>query len=252
MKDITLINGEALEEMDKLIEQGVKVDAVITDPPYNLVEKQGGSIHLFRQNEVDGNDTYTKETMAFDVGFNTKEWLKKIPLILKKGGNIIIFNDWENMGDIAKELRKLKIKVKTLGHWQKTNPQPAEWKRRFVAGREYFLHATKQGGKYTFNVNKLNKGVFEYGLTKKSEKISGKHPNQKPVELMEEFIKITTNEDDIVLDPFMGSGTTLVACQNLNRRGIGIELEKKYFDIATDRLNNNPLTSRSLKCKILH
>ncbi len=238
MNNIQLIHGEALEEMDKLIANGIKVDAIITDPPYNLVEKQGGSIHLFRQSKVDDNDTYTPQSTAYDIGFSQNKWLKRIPKILKNGGNIIIFNDWENMGDIAKELRKLKIKVKTIGHWQKTNPQPAEWKRRFVSGREYFLYAIKQG-KYIFNVEKLHKGVFEYSLTKQSEKKKGKHPNQKPIELMQDIVKILTNENDLVLDPFMGSGTTLLACQNLNRKGIGIELDPKYFDIATERLQES-------------
>jgi len=73
------------------------------------------------------------------------------------------------------------------------------------------------------------------------------HPTQKPVELMEYLIKTYTLPKDMVLDFCIGSGTTLVACQNLNRRGIGIELEKKYFDIATDRLNNNQHTLRRSK-----
>ncbi len=92
--------------------------------------------------------------------------------------------------------------------------------------------------------------MFEYSLTKQSEKKKGKHPNQKPIELMQDIVKILTNENDTVLDPFFGSGTTLVACQNLNRKGIGIELDPKYFSIAsariksnkTERLNNNQQT----------
>lgn len=230
-----LMNGDALKNMDLLIKKGIKVDAIITDPPFNIVEKIGKNIHLFRQGEKQANASISKDSMNFDIGFDQMTWLERIPKILKKGGNLIIFNDWENMGDIAKALRKHKIKVKCLNHWQKNNPCPAEWGRRFVAGREYFLHCTN-GGKYEFNVDKLHKGCFNYPLTKPSEKKSGKHPNQKPLNLMEELIDILSIEGQTVLDPFMGSGSTGVACKNLNRNFIGIELDKAYFDIAKDRL----------------
>jgi site-specific DNA-methyltransferase (adenine-specific) len=230
-----LINGDCLEVMDQLIKDGVKVDAIITDPPFNLIGKIG-RIHLFRQSEKQKDPSVTEENMKFDIGFNQTGWIKKAVCLLNKGGHIIIFNDWENMKEIADELRSCKIKIKSLNHWQKKNPTPAEWKRRFVPGREYFLHSVKPG-KYIFNVNSLNKGVFDYGLTPQSEKKYGKHPNQKPIKLMEELVNILTNRNQIILDPFMGSGTTGVACKNLGRDFIGIELDKNYFKIAQDRIN---------------
>jgi len=232
-KELNLIQGDCLEVM-KEIPSG-SVDLILTDPPYNLVEKKGGSIHLFRQSEASGDNNYNKESMKFDKGFDQISYLKEVIRVLNKGGNLIIFNDWENMGDISKELKRLKITVKSLNHWQKTNPQPAEWKRRFVGGREYFLWAVKKG-KYSFNVEKLHKGVFEMGLTKQSEKREGFHPNQKPVNLMKQLINILSEEEQLILDPFMGSGTTGVACKNLNRKFIGIELDEKYFKIAKKRI----------------
>ena len=234
-KKLNLINGDCLEKMDYLISIGVKVDAIITDPPFNIVEKIGKNIHIFRQGENQKEASISKESMAFDVGFDQFAWLERIPKILKKGGNLILFNDWENMGDIAKALRKQKIKVKCLNHWQKNNPCPAEWGRRFVAGREYFLHCTN-GSHYDFNVDNLHKGAFNYPLTKQSEKKFGKHPNQKPLNLMEELITILSTKGQTILDPFMGSGSTGVAAKNLNRNFIGIELDQKYFDIAKERM----------------
>ena len=231
-----ILNGDCLEWMDQLISEGVKVDSIITDPPFNIVEKIGKNIHLFRQGEKQNNASISKESMSFDVGFDQFAWLERIPKILKKGGNLIIFNDWENMGDIAKALRGQKIKVKCLNHWQKNNPCPAEWGRRFVAGREYFLHCTN-GGKYEFNVDKLHKGAFNYPLTKQSEKKCGKHPNQKPLNLMEELISILSTEGQTILDPFMGSGSTGVAAKNLNRKFIGIEMDEGYFNIAKKRID---------------
>ena len=235
---IDLYKGDCLEVMDELIAKGIKVDSIITDPPFNIVEKMGDNIHLFRQGEKAKNSSMTKENMSFDIGFDQMEWLKRIPKLLRKGGNLVIFNDWENMGDIAKELRELKINVKSLNHWQKTNPMPAEWRRRFVAGREYFLYCTN-GGKSTFNSESVHKGVFEYPLTKQSEKKFGKHPNQKPLNLLEELLTVLTNENDLVLDCFMGSGSTGVACKNLNRKFIGIELDETYFNIAEERIEKH-------------
>lgn len=233
---IKLIQGDCLKVMDALIEQGITVDAIIADPPYNIVEKIGNNIHIFRQSEKQNDVSITKENMAFDIGFDQLPWLKRIPKILKKGGNLIIFNDWENMGDIAKELRKHKIKVKCLNHWQKSNPCPAEWGRRFVAGREYFLHCTNSG-KYKFNVDKLHKGCFDYPLTKQSEKKHGKHPNQKPLALMIELLDILTVEGQLVLDPFMGSGTVGLACIATNRDFIGIDNVRKFVNLAEKRIN---------------
>jgi site-specific DNA-methyltransferase (adenine-specific) len=233
---IELIQGDCLDLMDKMIKEGLKVDSIITDPPFNIVEKIGKNIHIFRQAEKQNDASISKESMSFDTGFDQFAWLERIPKILKKGGNLIIFNDWENMGDIAKALRKNKIKVKCLNHWQKNNPCPAEWRRRFVAGREYFLHCTSGAG-YDFNVDSLHKGNFNYPLTKQSEKKNGKHPNQKPLNLMEDLITILSSKGQTILDPFMGSGSTGVACVNTNRNFIGIELDETYFNIAKNRIN---------------
>ena len=240
MKDIKtenlwLMQGDCLERM-KEIESG-SVDAIVCDPPFNIVEKIGKNIHLFRQGEKQVNSSITPESMSFDTGFDQTTWLELAAEKLKKCGNFIIFNDWENMGEIAKEARRLKLKVKMVGHWQKPNPNPAEWRRRFVSGREYFIHLTK-GGKNTFNVEKLHFGEFKIPLTPQSEKTFGKHPNQKPVRLMLEIVEILSNEGDSILDPFMGSGSTGVACVKSGRRFVGIELNEEYYCLSKNRIEN--------------
>ena len=231
-----LLQGNCLERLREIPDNSV--DAIITDPPFNLVGKMGGSIHLFNQSKQDGNKNFDKDSMNYDTGFDQITWIATALKKLKKGGHIIIFNDWENMGDIAKELKRNKIKVKCLNHWQKTNPQPAEWKRRFVTGREYFIHGIKKGN-YVFNLDNIHHGDFIMGLTPNKEKEHGKHPNQKPIKLMEEIIKILTNKEEVILDPFMGSGSTGVACQNTNRNFIGFELDKEYFEIAKKRIEEH-------------
>jgi site-specific DNA-methyltransferase (adenine-specific) len=232
-KSIWLMKGDCLERTQEI--EGGSVDTILCDPPFNIVEKIGKNIHLFRQGEKQADSSISRDSMAFDVGFDQVSWLESATEKLKKGGNFIIFNDWENMGEIAKEARRLKLKVKMVGHWQKPNPTPAEWRRRFVSGREYFIHLTK-GGKNTFNVDKLHFGEFKIPLTPKSEKSFGKHPNQKPLRLMRELVKILTNGGDTILDPFMGSGSTGVAAKSLGRNFIGIELSKGFFELAKDRI----------------
>ena len=232
-ENIRLLLGDCLERMEE-IESG-SVDAIICDPPFNIVEKIVSNLHIFRQGEKQLDSSISKESMSFDVGFDQLSWISVAASKLKKGGNMIIFNDWENMGDIAKEARANKLTVKCLCHWQKPNPTPAEWRRRFVAGREYFIHITN-GGKNTFNSDSLHFGSFNVPLTPKSEKRSGKHPNQKPIKLMRQLVEILTNEGDVVLDPFMGSGSTGVACQELNRKFIGIEKDVGFFELAKSRM----------------
>lgn len=234
---IKTINDDALKVIDKLQQEKKKVDCIITDPPFNLVGKIG-SIHLFRQAETKGGKGHSAENMSYDVDFDQTTYLKKLQHIIKKGGNLVIFNDWENLGLIAQTLRENGFNVKQIGHWQKTNPLPSEWRRRIVAGREYFLHAIRKGDRHTFNTDVVWNGVITGGLTKKTEKKYGYHPNQKPLYLLEKLINIFTNENDTVLDLFMGSGTTGVSCKQLNRNFIGVELDKGYYEIANKRIEN--------------
>ena len=98
----------------------------------------------------------------------------------------------------------------------------------------YFVLDSKTG---TFNNNdKLIHDFYESSNTSNKEKKHGKHPTQKPLEIMEHFVSILSNEKDLVIDPFMGSGSTGVAAKNLNRKFLGIELDKKYFNIAEKRI----------------
>jgi DNA modification methylase len=110
-----------------------------------------------------------------------------------------------------------------------------------MTGKIYFLYATN-GGNNTFNVDSLHKGILDYGLTKQSEKKLGKHPNQKPIEMMSELVTILTNEGDTVLDICMGSGSTGVSCKKLNRDFIGIELDEEFYKLAVDRIKSTDVS----------
>lgn len=222
---IKLINGDSSKIMKGIAINSV--DAIITDPPYNISKKN--NFETMRRKGIDFGE--------WDKDFNLISWLDSAEPLLKKGGNIVIFNDWKNMTEITVALQDKGFEIKDLIRWKKTNAMPRNRDRRFITDYEVAVWAVKKGGKWTFNRLSEAYEIPEIvgGLTPKNEKKYGGHSTQKPVYVMEWLAERLTNAGDTILDPFMGSGTTGVACNNLNRNFIGIELDKDYYDIACKR-----------------
>ena len=222
-----LYNRDSLQFMKE--SPANSVDAIITDPPYNI--SRDNNFTTMGRAGIDFGE--------WDKDFDLTSWIKVAEPLLKKGGNIVIFNSWKNMTNITKSLEENGFEVKDLIRWKKTNAMPRNRDRRFITDNEVAVWAVKKGGKWTFNRLSDTYEIPEIvgGLTPKSEKIEGGHPTQKPVYVMKWLIERLTNEGDVVLDPFMGSGTTGVACKNLNRKFIGVELDENYYNIAYNRIN---------------
>ena len=212
--------------MDKLIEEGVVVNAIITDPPYMISKKN--NFHTMGRKGIDFGE-WDKEVDLFS-------WLERIPSLLDRNGSVIIFNDWKNIGDIARYCELLGLEVKDFLRWEKTNPMPRNRDRRYITDYECAVWLVKKNAKWTFNRldEKYQRPKFVHSIVLGREKTG--HPTQKPISLMTEIIKIHTNENELVLDCFSGSCSTGVACINTNRRFIGIELDKNYFKLALDRI----------------
>ena len=223
---INLLKGDCLELLKTL--ENESIDALITDPPYNIA--RDNNFTSMGRAGIDFGD--------WDKGFNLISWLPIAIEKLKKGGNIIIFTSWKNTTPIIKELEKINCEAKDMIRVEKSNPMPRNRDRRFVTDYEIAIWAVKKGAKWTFNrqLETYERPLIKTKVTPKSEKIEKGHPTQKNIETMEWLIERLTNEGDIVLDPFMGSGTTGVACQNLNRDFIGCELSDEYFEMAQKRL----------------
>lgn len=223
-----LYQGDCLEVADKLFKNGVKVDCVLTDPPYNI--SRDNNFKTMGRHGIDFGE--------WDKNFDITSWIKYCQPLLKKGGNIIIFNSWKNMSYIVESLEVNGFEIKDLIRWEKTNPMPRNRDRRFITDYEVAIWAVKKGAKWTFNrlSDTYERPKVISGITSKKEKINGEHPTQKPIEVMEWFIKRLTNENDLICDMFMGSGSTGVACMNTNRKFIGIEIDENYFNIATQRI----------------
>ena len=134
------------------------------------------------------------------------------------------------------ELEKNNFEVKDLIRWEKTNPMPRNMNIHFVNSTECWIYFIYNGTSGTFNNNgEVLHDFLESSVCPASEKKHGKHPTQKPLSILNTLITTLTNEGDVVLDPFMGSGSTCLACKELNRRFIGCELDDKYFEVAKSR-----------------
>lgn len=221
-----LYNGDCLEVMDKLIEEGVVVDCIITDPPYMIARKN--NFRTMGRKGIDFGE--------WDKDVDLFSWLDRIPKLLSKNGSVVIFNDWKNLGDIARYCESLGLEIKDLLRWEKTNPMPRNRDRRYITDYECAIWLVNKKSKWVFNRldEKYQRPKFEYPVVSGNEKTI--HTTQKPVKLMEEIIRVHTKKDNTILDCFMGSGSTGVACMNTNRQFIGIELDNNYFDIASKRI----------------
>ena len=227
--DITcnIYNVDCLDLISKMIKNKIIVDAIITDPPYNVSRNhQLGYSNMGRSGMNYG---------SWDYDFDQIKWLKNISKIVKPGGTVIIFNNWKNMGDIAKELEKHGFIIKDIIRWIKNNPMPRNIDRRYVNDYELAIWVVKEGAPWTFNKPKLNpylRPEFKTGVG-----IGNRiHPTQKNLTLIEKIIEIHTKEGDIIFDPFLGSGTTAVAAINYKRKIIGSEIDEKYYKKAIERI----------------
>ncbi len=234
MDSITLYNADAYDKIFDFINNGVKVDHIITDPPYNISKKN--NFHTMNK------PRYGIDFGLWDNGtFDLFQWIPQYSKILSKNGSMIIFCSYRFISYIVDilEMDGVNMEVKDIIVWQKTNPMPRNINRRYVQDMEFAIWAVKKNAKWVFNkpygVSYL-RSKFETPLVSGKEKLG--HPTQKSLNLMKKLISIHTDENQIILDPFMGSGSTGDAALTLNRKFIGIEKDEKYFDIAYNRLIN--------------
>ena len=230
--------GDCIEVMKKL--ERNKVDLIFADPPYFL-SNDGQSIRSGKVVSVNKGDWDKKENYD-NVDSFTYNWLKECYRILKYDGTIWVSGTHHNIFDIEKNMKRIGFKIINIVIWHKSDPPPLIYKNKFRFSYEFIIWA-KKGGKHYFNYDEMYsvnnqemEDVWLMDAVQMSEKKHGYHPTQKPEKLLERIIKATSKEGDIVLDPFLGSGTTCFVAKKLNRKYIGIEKEEKYFNIAKDRL----------------
>ena len=212
------------------------VDLILVDPPY-LISRSS--------NFKNYSDDASKEliTKYGKVSIDFGEWdkgeldwnllFKEYYRILKDSGTLIIFYDVWKSNDIKSMADKYKFKQPRVGQWQKTNPVPINSKLNYLSNAIEFFFTFVKGKKPTFH-SVYDNGVYKYPICHGKERYD--HPTQKPLALISDIINKHSNEGDVVLDNFAGTGTTAHACILNNRNYIVIERDDKYFDILKSRI----------------
>lgn len=243
---IELYNNDCLIQMDELIAKGIKVDAIITDPPYgttacqwdniipfdamwerlNKLIKPNGAIVLF------GSEPFSSALRMSNIKNYKYDWVWD--KVTARGHLVAKHRPMQQTEDILVFSKK----GKRVNYYPIMVKRPED--KILVCKTRECRRTEIMGGKKGQLSEKIYdkwypKNILTFSNANSSTKSI--HPTQKPVALMEYLIKTYTNENETVLDFTMGSGTTGVACKNLNRSFIGIELDKKYCDIANDRIN---------------
>ncbi len=240
-KSIRLYNGDCFDILDKLIENNIKVDMVLTDLPYQRTQNK------------------------WDIALPFDKMWDKVNKIIKENGCIIFFGQslfsaklimsnekmyrysliWDKVlpsGFLNANRCPLSVHEDILVFYKKLptyNPQKFKGNKNHSKGTTTNI-TNNNYGRFEKVDNSEELGDMKYPRSilsfQKVHPSKSVHPTQKPIELLEYLIKTYTNENELVLDFTMGSGSTLIACKNTNRKGIGIELEEKYYEIAVERI----------------
>ena len=246
-----IINGDSLKELKKIPDGSF--DLIFADPPYNLQLRN----KLIRpdRSKVDAvNDKWDQFQSFTEYDLFTNNWLKECKRILKKNGSIWVIGSYHNIFRVGVKIQDLGFWILNDVIWNKNNPMPNFRGTRFTNAHETLIWASKdKNSKYTFNYQSLKclnddlqmRSTWNLPICNGNERLKEKgkkvHSTQKPEALLHRVLLASTNKNDTVLDPFLGSGTTAVVAKKLGRIFYGIEKEKKYFDVATTRLKNTKI-----------
>lgn len=234
-KNLKLICGNSLVEMKKIASESI--DLIVTDPPYNLNKNYGNN----------------QDNLTFEEYLNfSRAWLSEARRLLSKNGSIYVFMGMRYISYIYAIMEKeLGLHFNSWITWFYT--QGLGKTKGFSPRHDDILYFTKHKMNYTFNLDEIripqkfyrsvnnmrgaNPGnVWEFSHMHYCNKNRQLHPTQKPEGLYERIVLASSNENDVVLDPFVGSGTLLRVCQQTNRRGIGIDINPEYIKMAKERL----------------
>ncbi len=218
--DIKLLHGDCLDLMKDIPDESV--DLILTDPPYRTTSRgsSGGTGGMLKEEINKKGMVFQHNTTQFS------EWLPKLYSIIKEQGHLYVMVNNKNLSKMLVEVEKAGFKIFKTLIWAKNSPITNMY---YMDSHEYIIFCRKGKAKRINNCG--TKSVLN--VDNHRNKV---HPTEKPVELMEILINNSTLEGQTVFDPFMGSGSTGVACMNLNRNFIGIEIDEKYFEIAKERI----------------
>lgn len=214
------------------------VSLILTDPPYNLglfMKNRDTNIGAMRRNHfaVSGWDNLSIKKWED----NMENFFYESNRILAKKGNLLLFMSLIKIETVVRLAEKAGLYYKTTGIWHKTNPMPRNKDLHFINSTEAWVHFTSKSKTGIFNNNdKVLHDFIESSNINRTERREGIHPTQKPIKILSFLIEVLSNKNDLILDPFMGSGSTGVAAIEKERKFIGIEVNSNYFKIAKKRI----------------
>ena len=246
-----LYHGDSLRILSQLPENSV--DMVFADPPYNL-SNGGFSVHAGRMVSVNKGIWDVSKGFDDDYAFH-KQWLEACKRVLKPHGTLWVSGTYHSIYQCGHALQSLGYHILNDISWFKPNASPNLSCRFFTASHETLIWARKdKKAKHTFNYDLMKEGnwpedqlkkpglqmrsVWAMGTPRPEEKKYGKHPTQKPLDLLRRIVLSSTNKNDVVLDPFTGSSTTGIAAILNGRKFIVVDLEKKYLYLSIKRIND--------------
>ena len=243
-----IINGDSIQELKKIPDESF--DLIFADPPYNLQLRN----QLTRPDRsiVDAvNDNWDQFESFEKYDEFSLRWLKECKRILKKNGSIWVIGSYHNIFRLGTAIQNMGFWILNDIIWNKNNPMPNFRGTRFTNAHETLIWASKdKKSKYTFNYQSLKclnddiqmRSDWNLPICNGSERLkkNGKkiHSTQKPESLLHRILLASSNKGDMILDPFLGSGTTANVAKKLGRNYYGIEKEKIYFNAALERLKN--------------
>lgn len=252
---ISLYHGDCLKLLGGIPDNSI--DMAFADPPYFL-SNGGITVHAGKMVSVNKGDWDKSKGFAVDLEFY-EAWIGELKRVLKPHGTLWVSGTYHSIYLCGYALAKHGYKVLNDITWYKPNAAPNLSGRYFTASHETLLWAKPdKDARHTFNYdlmrngewpedkmkvpNKQMRSVWSLNTPHPSEKRHGKHPTQKPLKLLERIVLSSTNEGDVVLDPFTGSSTTGIACHKHKRKFIGIDIEKEYLDLSVKRFGDLPVS----------
>ena len=207
------------------------IDLILTDPPYNISKYSRGNIVIPGRKAINNNIANWDK-----IDINPNDLANEFVRILKPNGNIFVFTGYNKFGDWHSTFDPLFDTFQFMV-WHKLNPTPKIYKTGFLNSCELIACMWNKGHKWNFSSQKSMHNFLESSTCTYPERLKSPfHPTQKPIDILEKIIKISTYPNDLVFDPFMGVGSTGVAALKLNRRFLGVEINNEYFLASKQRL----------------
>lgn len=256
----SLYHGNCLDVLKSLPENSV--DMIFADPPYNL-SNGGFSVHAGKRVDVHKGNWDQSSGIDKDFSFHLS-WIKASRKVLKPEGTIWISGTYHSIYQCGFALQKTGYRILNDIVWYKPNAPPNIGCRCFAASHETLIWACKETkAKHTFNYkamksiiskndifkkpDKQMRSVWAINTTPSSEKTTGKHPTQKPLDLLKRILQASSKRGDLVLDPFTGSSSTGIAAYDMNRSFIGIDSSHKFLDLSIKRFKEHKSQLNLLK-----